>query len=207
MPTTLARATQHAVPVQLGRAGLDPLLDPLSGSTRLIIAGSDADLAAVVLRLMRTERLAELSVGYLPAQPRSAVAATWGLPVAPDAAAALASHGEPDLVPLVRDDAGGVLLGRGELRPVRGVIYCDDELVLRGQADRLVVTPAQTGVAVRAERVSLLGLRSRTATGRAVQIGCLSAAVTCDGVTRPTPVTRWTWYRHEVDLRLVRGLP
>ncbi|HEX4248292.1 MAG TPA: hypothetical protein VH008_10535, partial [Pseudonocardia sp.] len=155
----------HALPARPDRADLDPLLTPADGSptpTRVVVAGTDADLAAVVLRLLRTERLAEVAVAYLPADRDSAVAATWGLPTAPASAATLARHGEPDLVPLVRDDVGGVLLGRGELRPLRGVVYCDDQLVLRGQANRLVVTPvAPTGVDVRASRVGLLGLVGR----------------------------------------------
>jgi hypothetical protein len=176
------------------------------------VAGTDADLAAVVLRLLRTERLAEVAVAYLPATGSSGrssgVAAVWGLPTDPDGAALLAAHGEPEPVPLVRDDVGGVLLGRGELRPMRGVVYCDDQLVLRGQAGRLDAIPAiPDGVGVRVARIGVLGLRSASALGRAVQVGCLSATVVSDGVEHPRPVTRWTWYRHTQPLRLVRGLP
>jgi hypothetical protein len=200
----------HPLPERPGRDELDPLLRPTGGPApgRVVVAGTDADLAAVVLRLLRTEALASTEVAYLPADPGSAVADAWGLPTAPAAAAALALRGEPDRVPLVRDDAGGVLLGRGELRPVRGVVWCDDDLVLRGQASRLVVTPvAPVGVDVRAVRTGALGLgrRTRASLGRAVQIGCLATTVVCDGVPQPRPVTRWTWYKHTEDLRLVRG--
>ncbi|MGI8814345.1 MAG: hypothetical protein ACR2G2_03380 [Pseudonocardia sp.] len=206
-PPVLADAARHAVPARPGRSELAALLS-VPELTRLVVAGTDADLAAVVLRLLRTERLAQVAVAYLPASPASAVASVWGLPTAPDAAASVALSGEPDPVPLVRDDVGGVLLGRGELRPMRGVVYCDDQLVLRGQASRLSVTPAAPeGVAVRAARVGMLGLRSASAVGRAVQVGCLSAGVLIDGVAHPRPVTRWTWYRHTEPLRLVRGLP
>jgi len=198
----------RAVPAQPGREELAPLLTPEGPApTRVVVAGTDADLAAVVLRLLRTERLAEVEVAYLPTDPESAVADLWGLPTDPSAAAGLARHGEPDRVPLVRDDAGGVLLGRGELRPIRGVVWCDDQLVLRGQANRLVVTPsAPSGVEVRAVRRGLLGRRVHAALGRAVQIGCLPTAVVCDGVPHPRPVSRWTWYKHTEDLRLVRGV-
>ncbi|MBO0878337.1 MAG: hypothetical protein J2P19_33625 [Pseudonocardia sp.] len=190
-----------------GRAELDPLLAEVAPS-RVVVAGTDGDLAAVVLRLLRTERLAATEVAFLPASPASAVAVTWGLPTAPLEAATLAVHGEPDRVPLIRDDAGGVLLGRGEVRPARGVVYCDDELVLRGQANRLEVIPvAPVGVDVRAVRVGLLGRKVRAAMGRAVQIGCLSATVLSDGEPHPRPVTRWTWYKHTEDLRMVRGRP
>ena len=177
-------------------------------TNRLVVAGTDADLNAVVLRLLRTERLADVAVAYLPADPRSAVAAIWSLPTDPARAADLAIRGEPDPVPLVRDDSGGVLLGRGELAPMRGVVWCDDQLVLRGQASRLEVFPAAPdGVSVRAARIGVLGLRSASTVGRAVQVGCMSASVTCDGVPHDRPVNRWTWYRHTEPLRLVRGVP
>jgi hypothetical protein len=200
-----AEVVLREVAARPGRAELDPLLAELE-PYRVVVAGTDGDLAAVVLRLLRTERLASTAVAYLPASPDSVVAATWGLPTTAAQAATLAIHGEPDLVPLIRDDAGGVLLGRGEVRPARGVVYCDEELVLRGQANRLEVTPvAPVGVDVRAVRVGLFGRKVRAAMGRAVQIGCLSATVLCDGEPHPRPVTRWTWYKHSEELRLVRG--
>jgi hypothetical protein len=198
-----AELDPHPVSQRPGRGELDPLL---AGATRVAVAGTDADLAAVALRLLRTERLGAVEVAYLPVDPESAVARAWGVPTSAAAASALAVHGEVDRVPLVRDDAGGVLLGRGELQPLRGVVYCDAELVLRGQAGRLVVTPlAPVGVDV---RVTGIGLRRRVraAAGRAVQVGCLAATVVSDGVAHPRPVTRWTWYRHTEDLRMVRGV-
>jgi hypothetical protein len=204
LPTTLAGVPVHPVSPRPGREEVDPVLD---STERLVVAGTDADLAAVALRLLRTERLAALELAYLPVAADSPVAAVWGLPTDPERAAALAVHGEPDPVPLIRDDSGGVLLGRGELRPLRGVVYCDEQLVLRGQARRLVVTPlAPVGVDVRAVRLGLFGPRVRAAAGRAVQVGCLATTVQVDGVKQPRPVTRWTWYRHTENLRLVRGL-
>lgn len=204
-------AVVHEVPEQPVREDLvGPLavLEPGDPGNRLVVAGTDADLNAVVLRLLRTERLADVAVAYLPADPRSAVASVWSLPTDPDRAADLALRGEPDPVALVRDDSGGILLGRAELAPMRGVVWCDDQLVLRGQASRLEVTPSvPEGVAVRAARIGVLGLRSSSAVGRAVQVGCLAATVTSDGVLHGRPVDRWTWYRHTEPLRLVRGLP
>ena len=55
------------LPARPGRAELDPVLaehDP----RRLIVAGTDADLAAVLVRLLRTDRL-HIEVAYLPAAP------------------------------------------------------------------------------------------------------------------------------------------
>ncbi|MBO0848940.1 MAG: hypothetical protein J2P20_05750, partial [Pseudonocardia sp.] len=51
-----------------GRAELDPLLAEVAPS-RVVVAGTDGDLAAVVLRLLRTERLAATEVAFLPASP------------------------------------------------------------------------------------------------------------------------------------------
>ena len=146
---------------------------------------------------------------------RTPASAAWGLPMGPAAAAtALAAPAEP--VPLVRDDGGGVLVGRGELRSVRGECYCDEHLVLRGEAPWLVVAPGPGGIAVRAGR----GRRppdGRTdpvpprapsgrgaAVGRAVQVGCEPTTVVLDGVPHPRPVRRWAWYRHTADWLLVR---
>ena len=200
------------LPARPGAADVDPVLARL-GAGRLIIAGTDADLAAVVLRLLRTERLAAVPVGFVPAG-ESAAAAVFGLPECAGDAVQVALHGDPDPVPLIRDDAGGVLVGLGVLRRLGGVVYCDDERVLRGQAARLEVSPDPTagpdtsagGLSVRVWSRGLLRRRAMQARGRAVQIGCLPAQVLCDGVPHPRPVQRWTWYRHTEDLRLVRGL-
>jgi hypothetical protein len=221
-----------AVPARPGRADLDPLLaDP--DLRRLVVAGTDADLAAVLQRLLRADRLG-VEVAYLPADRRSVAAHVWGLPHGA-AALELARHGTAQAVPLVRDDAGGVLVGRGEVGgagggPVHGEVYCDEVLVLRGTARRVVVTPwphppssrgvrpegAVGGVAVRAGlrgglpdgRLRAVEATARaghgSASGRAVQLGCLPAALVHDGVPHPRRVTRWAWYRHVADWLLVR---
>ncbi len=169
--------------------------------TRVVVAGTDADLAAVVRHLLRTERL-DVEIGYLPASRRSAAAAAWGLPTPPAAALRAGTEGVAEPVPLIRDDSGGVLMGRGELRDVVGEAYCDATLVLRGVAWQLVVTPGPAGVSVAVR--SGWAQRARRATGRAVQIGCEPTAVVLDGVDHPQRVRRWTWYRHTTDLLLVR---
>jgi len=196
----------HRVPERPGKPHVDPLLTELAGR-RLVVLGSDADLAAVVLRLLRTERLAEVPVGYLPASAGSAVAGLWGLPTDPARAFDLAVAGDPDPVPLLRDDSGGVLLGLGVLGPVRGVAYCDNDQVLRGQASRIEVGPDPQGggLVVRVRRGMLLR-RTHAAAGRAFEIGCLPTSPVSDGVRHPRSVNRWVWYRHTEDLRLVRGL-
>jgi len=196
------------VPSRPGKAEVDPVLAEL-GDRRLIVHGADSDLNAVVLRLLRTERLAEVAVGYVPAEAGSEVARIWGLPTDRGRALDLALSGDPDRVPLVRDDVGGVLVGLGSLGPVRGVGYADDTVVLRGQASRIEVTPDPErglGLLVSVIHKRLLTRKVKTTEGRAFQLGCLPVQVTLDGVAHPRPMGKWTWYRHTEDFRLVRGL-
>ncbi|MFD9739435.1 hypothetical protein [Umezawaea sp. NPDC059074] len=200
--------TVFTVPSRPGKAHVDAILSDL-GDQRLVVAGTDADLNSVVLRLLRTERVAEVPLAFVPSSPDSEVAALWGLPTDPARALDLALGGDPDKVPFLRDDVGGVLVGLGVISPVRGVGYCDDDNVLRGQATRLEITPdpdGGAGLVVRVIHKRLLGRKVKETAGRAFQLGCLPTAVTSDGVAHPRQMNKWTWYRHTEDLRLVRGL-
>ncbi|MDQ0378437.1 hypothetical protein [Amycolatopsis thermophila] len=185
------------VPARPGRNDVDPLLEGPSGEP-LIVVGTDADLAAVVVRIMRKNRLGDIPVGYVPADPASPAARLWGLPADPGEALALARDGEPRPRTLVRDDSGGVLIGEAALGPVTGEAYCDDTVALRGSARSFVVRPAAEGVAVRVVRG--LFRRAVEVSGRACQLGCHPVDVVQNGVPHPRPVTRWTWYRHTEDL-------
>lgn len=189
------------VPTRPGKKDVD---DVLPDAERVVVVGDDADLAAVVLRLVRRELLSSVAVGFVPAA-KSQVARLYGLPTEPAAALRLAQHGEPQPVTLLRDDNGGVLLGLGVLEGVNGVGYCDDQLTLRGPARRVEVRPHAEGVAVRVDRGAL---RRRTAAvhGRAFQYGGSGPVQpVLDGVPRQRRLPRWTWYRHTEDLLLVRG--
>ncbi len=205
----LAALPTVVLPSCPGRAELDPVLRDLT-ARRVVVAGTDADLAAVLLRLLRRERL-DVEVAYLP-RGRSAAARAWGLPRDP---AALALDGAALPVPLIRDDAGGVLVGRAAVRRLRGEVYCDETLVLRGSG-HVVVQPGPDGVAVRVSRTGRSpDGRTRavpprapsgrgSAVGRAVQLGGDPFAPVLDGVPHPRAVTRWAWYRHTADWLLVR---
>jgi hypothetical protein len=198
----LDRVPTVALPPRPGKVDLDPVIADLD-PRRLIVSGTDADLAAVLLRLLRTERL-DVELAYLPTT-RSDAARAWGV--------GDPRHGVATAVPLIRDDAGGVLVGRGEVRRIRGECYCDDVLVLRGAAPHLVVAPGPGGVAVRAGRLGGLpdgrirpvtGKGRGSAIGRTAQLGGEPMTVVCDGVAHPREVRRWTWYRHTTDWLLVR---
>ncbi|WP_312859310.1 hypothetical protein [Pseudonocardia xinjiangensis] len=201
-----------ALPARPDRTAIDPVLAQHE-PRRVVVAGTDADLAAVLVRLLRTDRLA-VEVAYLPSGP-SAAATAWGLPSGAEAER-LALTGTASSVPLVRDDGGGVLVGRAEIRDIDGECYCDNVLVLRGTARRLVVVAGPDGIAVRAGwtgrtpdgRVRAVAPRAPrgrgSALGRAVQVGCRPATVVSDGVAHPREVPRWTWYRHIENWLLVR---
>ncbi|HEX3591368.1 MAG TPA: hypothetical protein VHV74_17250 [Pseudonocardiaceae bacterium] len=208
-PTLASRSdvTFEHVPQRPGKDDVDDLLATVGPDTeheRVVVVGDDADLAAVVLRLLRTERLVEVPVGFAPLSPASDVVATWNLPAHGEQALDLALDGEPRRVPLIRDDNGGVLVGLGQIGPLRGVAYCDDTLVLRGPARSIVVRPHATGVEVAVHYLGRLRRRSGTIHGRAFELGCLPTLVTRDGVPHDRPVKRWNWYRHTEDLRLIR---
>lgn len=178
----------HDIGPRPGKAAVDPFLD----ARRLIVLGTDADLAAVVLRLLRTEKLEDIEVGYVPSGPSE-------VPVTSTPASARSAA--PVRVPLVRDDNGGVLLGLGVLEAEDATVYCDSTPVLRGTG-RVEVRPGPEGLRVRVRRRGPLR-RAVGAAGRAVQFGCAPTRPVSDGVDHPRQVERWSWYRHVTDLRLV----
>ncbi len=189
----------------VGRRPAKPIDPLLTG--RVLVIGDDPDLAAVVRRLLRKDLLGSVEVAY--AAPRRTPATDlWSLPVG-ERAVALARTGEVDLVPLVRDDVGGVLLAAGYLGPLNGTVYVDEHRVLRGAAQRLRVEPdREKGLAVTVTRRRVMGVgrRPRTTLGRAVQIGTAPTTVVSDGIPYPRSMDRWTFYKHTEPLRLVRGL-
>lgn len=188
----------HEIPATPGKNDVDPLLKG-DDFDRIVVHGTDADLASVVVRLMRTERLDDVPVGYVPVDhARSPVARVWDLPL--DAVPVALTAGDRPM-PLVRDDAGGVLVGLGVLTSVAGTVYCDDEVALRGSSPRIDVTPGPDGVEVKVSRGRLR--KPAVFSGRAVQFGVDATEPVCDGVLHPRPMTRWTWYRHTEDLRAI----
>lgn len=204
LPMITDRDGVHVVPARPGKDHVDPHLD----TERLVVVGTDADLAAVGVRLLRKEKLGSVTLGYVPVGT-SAVAALWGLSMDPKRALDVALNGDVDPVPFVRDDVGGVLMGLGVLSPVRGVGYSDADNVLRGQASRIECTPdpeGGLGLTIRIVNKRLLGSRVRESRPRAFQLGCLPTNAVLDGHKHPRPVDKWTWYRHTEDLRLVRGV-
>ena len=200
----LARCGSRSVEFVGPRPGkeIDPLL-----VERIVVIGDDADLAAVVLRLVRRELLAKVIVGFATDRATD-VTDLWSLPLG-GAGLDLAVAGDPDLVPVVRDDVGGVLVGLGRLFPVRGTVYLDETRVLSGGARQVLVQPdTEKGLAVTVVPNRMLGFGrgARTHRGRALQIGTVPSQVILDGLPYDRRMERWTFYRHTVPLRLARGV-
>ena len=188
-----------------GREEIDPLL---ADADRLVVVGGDAALAAVLVRLLRRDRL-DVALA-LVAVGESEAASVWGLPPDHDAACALALEGTARASVLVRDDRGGVAVGAHRVGAFTGEVYADEHLVSRGAAAGLVVRPDPEGHGVAATvtgRPRWGGFRPGEAShgrGRAVQIGCRGAVVDRDGVRDARAVERRSWYPHLEDWHLVR---
>lgn len=192
------------VPASPDKSDVDPVLAQLEPDDgRIVVIGRDADLAAVVLRMLRRDRL-DVELGFLPAGS-SEVAALWGLRSTKDRVE-LAMHGPARPTTLVRDDAGGVLVGKGTLTSVNGIAYGDNDVLLRGAARRIDVQPdlAADGLGLVVSVQSRRFRRPVITRSRAFQLGCDPVYPVLDGVRRERAAERWTWYRHTADLLVAR---
>lgn len=165
--------------------GADDIDDPAATASRLVVVGSDADLAAVLTRLLRTERL-DVEVAHVT-----------GKRSARQALSAVAHR-----VPLIRDETGQVIAGHALWRPptdaaaLEGEGIVDDSVLFDGlvAAVRIEPLPVLPGLRARVQ-----GGRWRSGpwvSGRAAQLGTPGATVVRDGIAAPRPVRRSTFYRH-----------
>lgn len=174
---------------------------------RLAVVGADADLARILTRLLRTDRL-DVEVGYVP-QRRTPATAAYRLP-AGWRAARRARRGAAQPVPLVRDDAGTALVGVGRWLPVDGAAVLhgegivDDAALFDGDVAEVLIEPTGTAPGVRAGVPGRRGRVRRWVAGRAAQLGTTGALVVRDGVYSSRTVKRSTFYRHIEDCLLVR---
>lgn len=178
-------------------------IDAALTARRLVVLGDDADLGAVLTRLMRVERL-DVEVAYAPRR-RTPATRAYRLPRG-RRAVRRAVRGAASRVPLIRDETGSVIVGlavwRGAdgTRPLHGEAVVDDDLLFDGDVRAVVVQPTAELPGVRA-RVS--GTR-RWLAGRAAQIGGHGIAVTRDGVPAARPVRQTTIYRNTEGWLAVR---
>jgi hypothetical protein len=156
---------------------------------RLIVVGSVADLAAVLTRLLRADRL-DIEIGH---------ATGWR-------SARRARQGTARRVPLIRDETGQVIVGAAEWRgengaPLLGEAVVDDTQLFDGVVGGVRIEPTSGMPGLRA---SVTGGRRRWVAGRAAQLGTTGATVLRDGVPAPRIVRRSTFYRHTEGWLLVR---
>jgi hypothetical protein len=167
----------------------------IAGRRRLVVVGNDADLAAVLTRLLRTGRL-DVEVGYAPRRWKARGAA----------------FGVAHRVPLIRDEAGQVVVGAACWLPdsdepgarLCGEAVVDDTGLFDGEVTGVRIEPTLTMPGLRASALSPR-LRPRLwVPGRAAQLGTTGARVVRDGVPAGRPVKRSTFYRHTEGWLLVR---
>ncbi len=166
-------------------------IDQASGVfRRLIVVGTDADLASVLTRLLRTERL-DVEVGH---------ATGWRT-------ARRARDGTARRVPLIRDDTGHVIVGAAEWHgqkgePLHGEAVVDDAQLFDGEVTGIRIEPTLAMPGLRA--CVIRPGRSRWVGGRAAQLGTPGAVVVRDGTEAQKIVRRSTFYRHTQGWLLVR---
>ncbi len=176
-------------------AGPDDIDAAIASARRLVVLGTDADLASVLTRLLRAELL-DVEVAYVPRR-RTPATRAYRLP-AGRRAARRAVRGSAQRLPLIRDDTGTVIVGFALWRPadgerlLHGEAIVDDAVLFDGDVAEVTVEPTAALPGLRA-RVS--GTR-RWLTGRAAQLGGVGISVARDGVVAPRAVRRSTIYRH-----------
>jgi len=158
-------------------------IDDITAHRRVVVLGSDAELASVLTSLLRADRL-DVEVCH--------VSRWW--------TAARARSGVATRVPLIRDETGTVIVGAAEWRgdpagkALHGEALVDDTVLFDGEVPGVRIEPTPTVPGLRA---AVLGRGPRRwVAGRAAQLGTTGASVERDGLRAPRPVRRSTFYRH-----------
>jgi hypothetical protein len=176
---------------------------------RLMVVGGDADLAAVLTRLLRAERL-DVEVAYVPRR-RTRATRIYRLP-AGSRAARRARRGSARRATLIRDETGSVIVARAtwappdDARSLHGEAVVDDTTLFDGDVSGVWIEPmlASPGLRATVEGRGLGRLWRRWVTGRAAQLGSTGVAVLRDGVPAPRAASRSAFYRHIEGWWLVR---
>jgi hypothetical protein len=167
--------------------GLDTITaDAVTECRRVVVVGSHADLATVLGRLLRADRL-DVEVAHVrwPWQARRA------------------RTGAATRTPLIRDETGAVITKAAYWLPpdesaatLRGEATIDDITLFGGDVTSVRIEPTATMPGLRAAALSSRMRPKRWVAGRAVQLGTEAALVVRDGVPGPRPIRRSTFYRH-----------
>lgn len=190
----------------VGETDIDGAIGPYR---RLVVLGDDAELAAVLTRLLRAERL-DIEVAYVPRR-RTRATRAYRLP-AGSRAARRAGRGSARRVPLIRDETGSVIVGRAgwlppdDARSIRGEAVVDDTTLFDGDVTGVRIEPTLTMPGLRAavDGRGLGRLWRRWVTGRAAQLGSTGVTVLRDGIPAPRAARRSAFYRNIEGWLLVR---
>ena len=187
---------------QAAGAGDSEAIDAAIGPyRRLVVVGGDAELAAVLTRLLRAERL-DVEVAYVPRR-RTRATRIYRLP-AGSRAARRARRGSARRATLIRDETGSVIVARAswappdDARSIHGEAVVDDTTLFDGDVAGVWIEPmlAPPGLRATVEGRGLGRLWRRWVTGRAAQLGSTGVAVLRDGVPAPRAARRSAFYRH-----------
>jgi len=168
-------------------------VDSLVDAHRMLVVGGQADLAGVLTRLLRADRL-DVEVALVDRPWRARRARTAGA----------------RRVPLIRDETGTVVTGAAywlpteSVRTIAGEGVVDDTVLFDGEVRGVRVEPTADLPGLRASVLTGRMRPRRWITGRAVQLGTTGALLVRDGVAAPRPVRRSTFYRHTTGWLAVR---
>jgi hypothetical protein len=164
---------------------------------RLVVVGSDADLAAVLTTLLRADML-DVEIGFV-SDRRSPATCAYRL-AAGRRGARRALRGTARRVPLIRDDSGHAIAGKAMWRGAEGLLHgeavVDDTTLFDGEVAWVRIEPIAAVPGLRAAVVTARGMSGRWVTGRAAQLGTTGAVVSRDGVAAERSVRRSTFYRN-----------
>jgi len=160
--------------------------DAVTECRRVVVLGSTADLAAVLTRLLKADRL-DVEVAH--------VRRSWQ--------ARRARTGVATRIPLIRDETGAVITRAAYWLPpdedaatLRGEATVDDTVLFHGDITGVRIEPTATMPGLRAAVLSSRMRPRRWVAGRAAQLGTEAALVVRDGVPAQRLVRRSTFYRH-----------
>ncbi len=194
------RAPRSLAPLRLVQvdhpAASETIDETVRDARRVVVLGGDGDLAAVLTRLIRTERL-DVEVAHLGGS-----ALSRSVPGRLTAHRALRDPARR--VPLIRDDTGTALVGSALWLPpdgaaaLHGEAVVDDTVLFDGDVTGVRIEPTTDLPGLRA--AALGGRRTQRfrswVHGRAAQLGTTGARVVRDGVPGAREVRRSTFYRH-----------
>jgi hypothetical protein len=157
----------------------------IGDASRVIVVGAAADLAAVLTRLLRTDRL-DVEVAHVHGRRGARTART----------------GVAQRIPLIRDETGQAIVGASYWLPTDGVGtldgegVVDDTVLFDGSVTGVRIEPIPTVPGLRAAVLTSRLRRHRWVVGRAAQLGTTGALVVRDGIAAPRSVRRSTFYRN-----------